>query len=188
MLPHKYEKQALGTCRLWWHTKSCAGARGGSLLVCVAWCAGSSNLPGDRRCTDWAGRTPGSSSRILMHLFALFLPVSLHIVWFIMNRKGQACVISVGVGGHTWLKKMIKAHWQRFCSAANADRVKSTLYSGGERVQVVENHILLKLQLQWYYKGNFTQSISLFGLKYNKEGRSPQHLVPLPLLIPLQLL
>lgn len=29
----------------------CGGARGASLSACVAWCAGSSNLLGDGRCT-----------------------------------------------------------------------------------------------------------------------------------------
>ena len=54
--------------------------------------------------------------------------------------------------------------------------VKSALCTGGGCRFWSESSILLKLQVRWVYTGNLTLFISLFGLKYNKEGKSPQHL------------
>lgn len=198
MLPHKYGKeQALGTCRLWWHTKLCGNARGGSLSVCETWCAGCSHLPGDRRCTDWAGRTPGTSSRILMPPVFLFLPVLLHIAWFIVSRKGHACDLCWCWWAHSaWERN--KSTLAVFCRAANADRVRNSTFvrhtelkahfAQGEVAVCRESSIILKFQVHWVYTGTFTMFISLFCLKYNKEGRSPQHLTPHPFLVPRHLL
>lgn len=106
-------------------------------------------------------------------------------------------MISAGVGGHARLKSRDKKILQSskcgrseklcFLCVCALRGVKSTLCTGGRLQFVDESSILLKLQVCWVYTGNFTQFISLFGLKYNKEGRSPQHLVPHPLLIPQQL-
>ena len=82
------------------------------------------------------GEHQGSSSRIF-NAFALFLylPVSLHIAWFM--RAGKATpVISAGAGGCTRLKRGIKAWWQWFfsffffffCRAANADWRKNSVF------------------------------------------------------------
>lgn len=81
--------------KLWEHagcdgTPNCVAVPGvaACLRSVVCW---SLQPAGDRRCTDWAGRTPGSSSRILMPSFFLFLPVPLHIAWFTVSGKGHAC-------------------------------------------------------------------------------------------------
>lgn len=62
------KKQALGTRRLWWHTKLCGNARGGSLSVREAWCAGCSHLPRDRRY-----RLSRENTRLLIKNFNAFI-------------------------------------------------------------------------------------------------------------------
>lgn len=141
-------------------------------LVSIARCAGRSNLPGDRRCTDWAGRTP--PWRILMPSFFLFLPVPLHITWFTVSRKGHACDLCWCWWAHSAQERDRKYIGGDFCRGANADGarnsalcashdVKKHSWHTGEAAACRGSSILQKSQAPWLYRKlhRTYQSISL---------------------------
>lgn len=156
MLPDKYKKQAPGTCRLWWHTKLCCSARGGSL--CGVLVAPTCLETGDVQTEQEEHQDPHHAIKIILipSFFLLHPPCMIHCE--------QATPVISGGGGHAAQTK--KTFWQssRYRNPAFVCHMDLKVHFAREEAGS-ESSVLLNLQRQLIYGENSTQSVSLFGLQ-----------------------
>lgn len=157
----------------------CGSARGGS--ICAACCAGASNLPGDRRCADWAGRTPDCSSRMLMPSFSLFLP---HHMIRCAQEKPRLWSLLASVDTLS-LREEKNTRGER--KSFSVCHMELRVHFAHGRQQVAVNHNSdLNLQMTWVYSGSITVISVYVACNAVRKTRVPCT-VPHPLFIPQQL-